>query len=229
MRLLCISDIHGHADALGAVLAMGEKRGYDKLLVAGDLCFPGPEPLAVWQRLAQVGAIVARGASDRALAALDPGTLRARGEDEERRLSRFREVRRDLGDLVIERLARLPDKVRLPLDDGRELLLVHGSPHDALEPLGHDMSDVELGALLGDDPADVVVCGGSHVPFDRVVRGVRIVNVGSVGESPAGPHADAFFVTTTPVSRVVPAGAKGAITLPDIVVEHVLVPLRRAA
>jgi hypothetical protein len=78
-------------------------------------------------------------------------------------------------------------------------------------------------------PADVVVCGGSHVPFDRVVRGVRIVNVGSVGESPAGPHADAFFVTTTPVSRVVPAGAKGAITLPDIVVEHVLVPLRRAA
>jgi predicted phosphodiesterase len=62
------------------------------------------------------------------------------------------------------------------------------------------MADEEINALLGDDPADVVVCGASHVPFDRVVGGVRIVNVGSVGEAPgAGPRiAHATWIESTP-------------------------------
>ena len=68
VRILCISDIHGHADALGAVLAAAERRGYDKLLVAGDLCFPGPKPLETWRRLTQAGAICVQGVGDRALA-----------------------------------------------------------------------------------------------------------------------------------------------------------------
>jgi predicted phosphodiesterase len=62
-----------------------------------------------------------------------------------------------------------------------ELVVVHGSPADPTEPFSHEMTDDEMNALLGDDPADIVICGGSHVPFDRFVRGVRIVNVGSVG------------------------------------------------
>jgi hypothetical protein len=74
--------------------------------------------------------------------------------------------------------------VRFPLEDGGELLLVHGSSADPGEAMTHDMSDEELSALIGDDPADLIVCGMSHVPFDRVVSNVRIVNVGSVGEAP---------------------------------------------
>ena len=57
MRLLCLSDIHGHAEALAAVLATAERRGYQKLLVAGDICFPGPQPLETWRRLTQAGAV----------------------------------------------------------------------------------------------------------------------------------------------------------------------------
>jgi predicted phosphodiesterase len=59
------------------------------------------------------------------------------------------------------------------------------------------MSDEELLALLGDEPGDIIVCGGSHVPFDRSVADVRIVNVGSVGEAPAGDHASAAIITTS--------------------------------
>jgi hypothetical protein len=35
------------------------------------------------------------------------------------------------------------------------------------------------------------------VPFDRSVADVRIVNVGSVGEAPAGDHASAAIITTS--------------------------------
>jgi predicted phosphodiesterase len=126
----------------------------------------------------------------------------------------MRVVRDGLGELILQRIRRLPTHVRIPLEDGGELLLVHGSPVDPAEALTHDMSDEEINALLGDDPADVVVCGASHVPFDRTVGGVRIVNVGSVGEAPAGGAriAHATWVESTP---------RG------LLVEPVVVPLER--
>jgi predicted phosphodiesterase len=231
VRLLCISDIHGHADALAAVLATAERRGYDKLLVAGDLCFPGPKPLETWRRLVQAGAVFVQGVGDRALATIDPATLHPRSEHERSRLDRLADVRRELGELILARLARLPQVVRLPLDDGSELVLVHGAPADPTEPISHDMSDEEISALLGDDPADLVVCGGSHVPFDRTVGGVRVINVGSVGEAPRGLapflHADATLIEVgAPKPR---SSARGNAGEDSIRVERLVVPLGKAA
>jgi predicted phosphodiesterase len=200
MLLLCISDVHGHLDALRAVLATAERRAFHKLLVAGDIVFPGPEPLETWRRLTAAGAVMVQGLSDRAVATIDPAGLRPRSDHERERLERMRGVREAMGDLILQRLRRLPTHQRIPLEDGGELLLVHGSPADPGEALTHDMSDVEINALLGDDPADVVVCGASHLPFDRMVGGVRVVNVGSVGEAPgAGPRvAHATWIESTP-------------------------------
>lgn len=208
MRLLCLSDIHGDADALAAVLATAERRGYSRLVVAGDLCFPGAQPLETWRRLVRQGALCVQGLADRALATLDLSGIRPPQSDHERaRLQRLEEVRAELGELVLARLARLPAMERMALPDGGELVVVHGSPADPTEPFTHDMDDDELSALIGDDPCDVIVCGGSHVPFEREVGGVRIINVGSVGEAvcgtrhasagagdPSRRHADATFV-----------------------------------
>src|SRR5690349_2991704 len=121
VRLLCLSDIHGHADALAAVLATAERRGYEKILVAGDLCFPGPKPLETWRRLTQAQAICVQGVGDRALATLDTGTVRARSDHEKARLDRLGEVRSELGDLILARLARLAPTFRVPLVNGGEL------------------------------------------------------------------------------------------------------------
>jgi predicted phosphodiesterase len=200
MLLLCISDVHGHLDALRAVLATAERRAFHKLLVAGDLVFPGPEPLETWRRLSAAGAVMVQGLTDRAVATLDPASLRPRSDHERERLEQMKNTREALGELILQRIRRLPTHQRVPLEDGGELLLVHGSPADPAEALSHDMSDAEINALIGDDTADVVVCGASHLPFDRLVGGVRIVNVGSVGEAPgAGPRvAHATWIESTP-------------------------------
>jgi predicted phosphodiesterase len=201
MRLLCISDIHGHLDALAAVLATAERRSFHKILVAGDIVFPGPAALETWRRLVAAGAILVQGVSDKALATLDPTDIHPRSEHERRRLDRMRAVRAELGDIILERLKRLPTHFRLPLEDGKELLLVHGAPADPAEELTHDMSDEEVNALIADDPADVIVCGMSHVPFDRTVGDVRVINVGSIGEAPCstGPRvAHATWIDSTP-------------------------------
>jgi predicted phosphodiesterase len=197
--LLCLSDIHGNVDALQAVLATAEKRVFHKLLVAGDLVFPGPAPLETWRRLSAAGAILVQGLTDKALATLDPATLHAHTPHEQQRVDRMRAAREELGDLILERLRRLPTHQRLPLDDGGELVLVHGSPADPGEAMTFDMTDDEVNALLGDDPADIVVCGMSHVPFDRMIGEVRVVNVGSVGEAPGEPRvAHATWIESTP-------------------------------
>jgi predicted phosphodiesterase len=227
MLLLCVSDIHGNLDALRAVLATAERRAFHKLLVAGDVVFPGlddatnAQPLETWRRLTAAGAIMVQGVTDRAIATLDPATIAPKSEHEQKMVERMRKVREELGALVLERLRRLPAQVRFPLEDGGELLLVHGSPADPSEAMTQESSDEELSALIGDDPADLVVCGMSHVPFDRVVGHTRIVNVGSVGESPYDVEV-----------RAVPAVAHATWieSRPSgLVVEPIIVPLREAA
>jgi putative phosphoesterase len=199
VRFLCISDIHGELTALRAVLATAERRGYQKILVAGDLCFPGPEPLETWRALQREQAICVQGVADKALATMDPQQLEDLAADPTQKAMarRFVEARRGVGELVLERLRRLPTHHRIALEDGRELLLVHGSPEDPTEAITHDLDDDEIMALIGDDPADVIVCGMSHTPFVRELDGVTVINVGSVGDAPGGGVAHATFIEAT--------------------------------
>lgn len=92
-------------------------------------------------------------------------------------------------------LRRLPFSIRHPLVDGGELLLVHGAPLDPFEEISVDLDDAEILRLLNDDPADLIVCGGSHVPFHRFVDNVQVINVGSVGQAPEGAIAHVTVIT----------------------------------
>jgi len=197
MRFLCVSDIHGHAHALEAILREAESYGFDQLIACGDLCFPGPDPLAVWKLLVEHRALCVQGLGDRALAQVDPSKLAAANPSERARIDRLKQAHQELGELIIARLGKLPQRASLPLESGHTMLVVHGSPADPTEPLTVDMTDDEILALLGDEPGDIVVCGGSHVAFEREVADVRIINVGSVGESPEGGVAHAALVLSS--------------------------------
>lgn len=196
MRFLCISDIHGRADALRQVLAEAENWGFDQLIVCGDLCFPGPEPLQVWKMLVERNALCVQGLSDKALAQLNPTELESRFPGELQRIEQLRRTRRELGDIIVTRLGQLQTTARLPLESGHELVVVHGSPMDPSEHFTVDQSDEEMLALVGDDPADVIVCGGNHTPFQRQIDDIRIVAVGSVGEAPTPGIAYATVITS---------------------------------
>jgi len=199
MRILCMADIHGHAIALDRVLAFGQSQQCTNVLVAGDLCFPGPQPLETWKLLQAARATCVRGVSDLAVATLDPDALHATNQVEAQRISLLRACRDALGDVILSRLSRLPTTFRMTTEDGGEILLVHGAPADPTTALTHDMSDDEIAALLEDESADLIVCGASHVPFDRIVGVSRIVGVGSVGESPSGAIAHAALIETSNV------------------------------
>jgi predicted phosphodiesterase len=184
-----LADVHGNLAALDAVLDALKYERVESVFVAGDLLLPGDEPLAVWMRLMDVHARCVRGTTDRALALMEPGRLHPKTDEERAAARRFAETREALGELILAKLRRLPEALRLEMPDGREWVVVHGSPMDPDEAITADLDDEEVGALVGDDPADVVICGGGHVPFVRVIDEVTIVSVGSVGAAPEGRTA----------------------------------------
>lgn len=159
------------------------------MFIAGDLLLGGDEPLAVWRRIQSAGARCVLGPSDLALARVDPQALKPKQDDEVEKVRAFVATQKALGELVLKRLEHLPRQLRVPMIDGGELLLVHGSPKDAFEPIGHELDEDEMRMMLQDDPADFVLCGGTHVPFARRVDEVQIINVGSAGSAPEGRFA----------------------------------------
>ena len=193
-----ISDLHGNLAALEAVVNEFQCRDVKRMYVAGDLILGGQDdPMQVWNTLDKAEARCIRGLSDTALCAVNPDTLTPENETQEAKVAAFLKTRRGLGELLLERLRRLPDRIRIPMVDGREIVMVHGSPIDATTEMSHDLSDDELLALVGDDPADIVVCGSTHVPFQRqVADDLHIVNVGSAGDAPEGKVA--HFTVLTP-------------------------------
>lgn len=198
-----ISDLQGNLAALDAVLAELDRRGVHRLLVAGDHLLGAGEtrPLEVWRRLNASGRLtieLARSLADTALATLPETRLVPRGdEDDEEKREAFLATRKTVGALVLKALEKLPTLLRVGMADGREVLVVHGAPRDPGIDISHDQDDDEVTDLLGGEPADIVVVAGAHIPFQREVRGVRVVGLGSAGE-PVGGEPLAHVVLITP-------------------------------
>jgi len=148
--------------------------------------------------LLEYKAVCVQGVSDRATASVDPTKLKPATAEQKVRLDRLIAARQALGELIVARLGKLAPTARLPLPNGEELVVVHGSPADPTEPFSADMTDEEMYALIGDDPGDYIVCGGSHVPFHRKLDQVHVINVGSVGEAPRAGYANGTLIDAGP-------------------------------
>jgi predicted phosphodiesterase len=61
------------------------------------------------------------------------------------------------------------------------VLFCHATPRDDNEILTRVSSEERWAAALAGAGADVVICGHTHVQFDRTIDGIRLVNAGSVG------------------------------------------------
>lgn len=88
-----------------------------------------------------------------------------------------------------EFLGALPETVELDVDGVGRVLFCHGSPRSDEEMILRTTPDERLRDMLDGVEADVVVCGHTHMQFERAVGGIRVVNAGSVGLAYGGPGA----------------------------------------
>lgn len=194
VRLGVISDIHGVASALGAVLRDGVRIGVDQWWALGDLALFGPHPVEVIEMLAGLEDVaLVGGNTDRYVLTDDQPEPHATPEaavgdvDLVRRYGLMaagaawtRGVLDQAG--VLGCLDGLPSHQMARLEDGTRLLGVHASPaSDDGRGFDSTTSDDEIAGLLTGTDTDWVVGGHTHDPTDREVAGIRVLNAGSVG------------------------------------------------
>jgi predicted phosphodiesterase len=192
MRIAVLSDVHGNSIALDAVLADIEGLGgADEHWVLGDLCAIGFDPIGSLERLARLpGVRFVRGNTDRYVTTgARPEPTLADALAEPALMTQLLEVTNGFswtrGAVSVtgwfDWLTELPIETRTVLPDGTRLLGVHASPgRDDGPGLTAKATDEELSALIDGCEADVICAGHTHRPIDRIVNGVRLVNLGSV-------------------------------------------------
>ena len=174
MRVAALYDVHGNLPALEAVLAEVESLEVDAVIVGGDIAI-GPMPRKALARLLALGerALFLRGNGDREIAG-EP-----EGGDLWIERTRWSATQLERGQLAW--LAALPDTQSMEVDGLGSVLFCHGSPRRDDEILTRISSEERVAAAVAGVPEHLVVCGHTHVQFDREVAGKRLVNAGSVG------------------------------------------------
>jgi predicted phosphodiesterase len=188
MRIAALFDIHGNLPALNAVLHDVRAARVDRVVVGGDVV-PGPmcvETLARLQDL-DVPTDFIRGNGEVAV------TAEKRGEVPPGVPERYRPtiewVARQLEDEQAQFIATWPMTVSLSIP-GLDVLFCHATPRNEFEIFLPTTADEKLLPVFGPVREAMVVCGHSHLQFDRMVGRHRIVNAGSVGMPFGPPGAD---------------------------------------
>ncbi len=174
-----LSDVHGNATALEAVLTELERERPDLVVFGGDLTW-GPEPSAT---LALVHAMdvptaFVRGNAERALAECSERAARGEGESLTPR-ERWMVERHD--DAARMFLAGFAESVVVEVDGLGAVRVCHGSPRSDEEIVTPATPETRVREFMEGVPERVLVTAHTHLQFDREVAGIRSLNAGSVG------------------------------------------------
>ncbi len=192
MRVAAIYDIHGNLPAVEAVLQDIRQAEVDQIVVGGDV-LPGPMPRETLTCLLDLSIPVQfiQGNGDREVLALMAGSETGAVPEQ------FREVMRWNAEQLHPEHERLlaswPKTVRVEIDGVGEVLFCHATPRSDTEVFTRLTPEGRLLPIFKGLNAQVVVCGHTHMQFDRTIGKVRVVNAGSVG-MPFGERGAGWLV-----------------------------------
>ena len=191
MRIAALYDIHSNLPALEAVLDDVNEARVDCVVVGGDV-LPGPMPSETLELLFNlempVHFIVGNG---------DLGVLAQLGEPEPAAVTYWgttsgkplprplqeipRWTARQLSASHTAAIASWPKTLSLHFPDLGNVLFCHGTPRSETECFTRLTPSESLARAFEDIEAHIVVCGHTHMQFDRFIGQIRVVNAGSVG------------------------------------------------
>lgn len=180
MPIAALYDIHGNLPALEAVLQDVRAAGVDAIVVGGDV-MPGPMPRECLELLASTGIrtewIHGNGESA-ALEALRGGPLTQVPEA-------FRGgitwSANQLTEAQVRTISMWPLTTRLTIEGMGDVLFCHATARNDTELITKLSPDERIETVFAGVDAAIVVCGHTHMQFDRTVGHLRVVNAGSVG------------------------------------------------
>ena len=189
MRVAALYDIHGNLPALEAVLEHVRRERVDQIVIGGDVVL-GPMPSETLERLLDLDMPVQfiRGNCDREVTEQLHGSYR--GTAPEQIQGAIRWVGHQLSAAQQRELAGWPQTLSVEIPALGDVLFCHATPRNDNEIFTRLTSEDRLAPIFGSTAANVVVCGHTHMQFDRTIGKTRVVNAGSVGMPFGEPDAD---------------------------------------
>jgi len=172
MRVAALYDVHGNLPALKAALAEVDEEGVDLVLSGGDLLL-GPKPSECLELLRKRDATFIRGNCDR--------TVTSGAGEKGLWLDRLKWTASRLSDEQLAFVRAWPESIGIEIEGLGRVLFCHGSPRSDEEIITAITPPKRLDPILDGVRERVVVCGHTHVQFDRQIGDRRLVNAGSVG------------------------------------------------
>lgn len=180
MRYAFLSDIHGNAVALEAVLEDIQSHKIDKIAVLGDIAFRGPEPKKSIELIQALKTDVIKGNADQwVVSGVKEGEVPQQALDLMQQEQAW--TYKQLTDEHISYLKNLPTELTFD-NKGIQLHAFHATPDSLFDVVLPTISDTDLlEKLTKNVSADIYLYGHIHKAYQRIVEGKTIVNLGSVG------------------------------------------------
>jgi putative phosphoesterase len=188
MRVAAIYDIHGNLPALEAVLQDIRQADVDHIVVGGDV-FPGPMPRETLECLLNLDTSkqFIQGNGDREVLALMQDIETGAVPEAYRAVMRWNAQQLHHEDQLL--IGAWPKTTRVEIDGLGEVLFCHATPRNDTEIFTRLTGEDRLRPVFEGLNVPVVICGHTHMQFDRTIGSVRVVNAGSVGMPFGDPGA----------------------------------------
>ncbi|MET1029416.1 metallophosphoesterase family protein [Domibacillus tundrae] len=201
MKIAFISDVHGNAVALEAVLKDIETKRIDKIYVLGDLCYRGPEPKRSLELIQALKTDVIKGNADEwVLRGVQEGevpnqALEMMNKEREWTVSQLTKTDLDY-------LAQLPTDLRFDAS-GLAINVFHATPDSLFEVvLPSESDEVIKTKLISSTDSDIYVYAHIHKPYIRYINGKMVINTGSVGLPFDGVKKSSYAIVDIEGNRV---------------------------
>ncbi|OKL35801.1 metallophosphoesterase family protein [Domibacillus mangrovi] len=201
MKIAFLSDIHGNAVALEAVLKDIERKQVDTIYVLGDICYRGPEPKRSLQLVQSLNVNVIKGNADEWV---------VRGIKKDEVPDQVLEIMNKERDWIVSKLNKedidylqgLPTELHFEAA-GLTINAFHATPDSLFDiVLPAESDDTIKTKLMTSADANIYVYAHIHKPYIRYINGKTIINIGSVGLPFDGVRKSSYAIVDIEDKRV---------------------------
>jgi Icc-related predicted phosphoesterase len=180
MRVAAVFDIHANLPSLEAVLEDIRRSEVDQVVVGGDVV-PGPMPRETIACLLDLDIPVQfiRGNGEVAVLEQIAGKEPVNVPEPYRPIIRWTE--QQLHSEHKRLLSAWPKTVRVEINGLGEVLFCHATPRSENEVFTNRTPEERVLRIFEGLGVSAVVCGHTHMQFERMIGAARVVNAGSVG------------------------------------------------
>jgi predicted phosphodiesterase len=191
MRVAVLNDVHANLPALEAVLEEVREARAEMVVFGGDV-LPGPMPRETLARAlhldiparfihgnGELAVLAVIEAPDPRAATYTGTTAGAPLPEGARELIRW--TARQVAPDYTRALSSWPKTIRLEIAGLGDVLFCHGTPASETDAFTRLTPEDVLIPIFDELGVRLVVCGHTHMQFDRMIGATRVVNSGSVG------------------------------------------------